>query len=97
MSVRLQHVAAAADGLQVAGEARVGFDLAAQARDLNVDHAAAAGRIGRDEVRTRLKDTLADFKIPRRIWICAKADLPFTDSGKIEKTELARLLTSRRS
>lgn len=48
--------------------------------------------IEHDEVQARLRDSLASFKIPKRVWICAKADLPLTDSGKIKKTELAGLL-----
>jgi acyl-CoA synthetase (AMP-forming)/AMP-acid ligase II len=47
------------------------------------------------EVQKRLKDRLSAFKIPKQVWICDKADLPFADSGKIKKTELARLLASR--
>jgi acyl-CoA synthetase (AMP-forming)/AMP-acid ligase II len=52
-------------------------------------------KIDAGEVKKQLKDRLSAFKIPRQVWICAKADLPFADSGKIKRTELARLLASR--
>lgn len=45
-----------------------------------------------DAVRSELKATLSAFKIPKIIRIVAKADLPFTDSGKIKKAELAAQL-----
>jgi acyl-CoA synthetase (AMP-forming)/AMP-acid ligase II len=54
----------------------------------------AGGKLDSDEVQKRLKDSLSAFKIPKHIWVCAKADLPFTDSGKVKKTELARLLAA---
>ena len=40
-------------------------------------------------VRVRLKADLSAYKVPRHIWVCAKEELPFTDSGKIRKPALA--------
>ncbi len=48
-----------------------------------------------EELRTRLKGELAAYKVPRHIWLYANADLPFTDSGKIDKRKLAALLAER--
>jgi acyl-CoA synthetase (AMP-forming)/AMP-acid ligase II len=61
--------------------------------------AAVVPRAGRtldaEELRVRLKADLSAYKVPRHIWICAKAELPFTDSGKLKKTELARQIAQR--
>ncbi|MFQ5514715.1 MAG: class I adenylate-forming enzyme family protein [Myxococcota bacterium] len=43
-------------------------------------------------LRARLKQELAAYKLPRRIFFAAPEQLPFTDSGKIDKRRLARLL-----
>jgi acyl-CoA synthetase (AMP-forming)/AMP-acid ligase II len=40
-------------------------------------------------LRVRLKADLSAYKVPRHIWVCAKEELPFTDSGKIRKPALA--------
>ena len=48
-----------------------------------------------DELRARLKDDLSAYKVPQHLWVCAKSDLPFLDSGKIKKQELAELLAAR--
>ena len=45
-----------------------------------------------DDLRARLKQDLSAYKVPRHIVVCAKSDLPFTESGKIKKAELAEIL-----
>lgn len=47
-----------------------------------------------DSVGAALKGALAAFKIPKRIWVCDKRELPFTDSGKLKKQDLAALLAN---
>jgi len=42
--------------------------------------------------RARLREALSAYKVPRRWFFRAAADLPFTDSGKIDKRRLAALL-----
>jgi acyl-CoA synthetase (AMP-forming)/AMP-acid ligase II len=49
-----------------------------------------------DACRARLSEVLSAYKVPRRIFVCDKAELPFTDSGKIDKRKLAALLEARR-
>lgn len=46
-------------------------------------------------LRTQLKDHLSAFKIPKVIHPFAKAGLPFTDSGKIRRPDLAPLLAAQ--
>jgi acyl-CoA synthetase (AMP-forming)/AMP-acid ligase II len=48
-----------------------------------------------DALRTNVKATLSAFKVPKVVWVCAKSELPFTDTGKIKKGELAPLLAAR--
>jgi acyl-CoA synthetase (AMP-forming)/AMP-acid ligase II len=51
--------------------------------------------IDADELRTRLKRDLSAYKVPKHLWVCTKAELPFLDSGKIKKQELAEMLAAR--
>jgi len=46
-------------------------------------------------VRAAAKSGLSAFKIPKHVWVCEKSDLPFTDSGKVKKAELAAMLSAR--
>ena len=39
-----------------------------------------------------VKGDLSAYKVPKHLWVCAKAELPFLDSGKIKKQELAEQL-----
>jgi acyl-CoA synthetase (AMP-forming)/AMP-acid ligase II len=39
-----------------------------------------------------LRGELSSYKVPRRLLVCTKSDLPFTDSGKIRRKDLAQLL-----
>lgn len=41
----------------------------------------------------RLRSEVSAYKVPRHIVVCEKAALPFTDSGKIQRRQLAELLT----
>jgi acyl-coenzyme A synthetase/AMP-(fatty) acid ligase len=50
-----------------------------------------------DVLRARLKGNLAAYKVPKHLWICAKADLPFLESGKLKRRELTELLAARYS
>ena len=45
-----------------------------------------------EDLRGRLRRDLSAYKVPRHIWVCEKARLPFTDSGKIKKKALSALL-----
>jgi len=45
--------------------------------------------------RQRLRASLSAYKVPRHFFVCEKAELPFTDSGKIDKRRLAALLEER--
>ena len=46
------------------------------------------------ELRTQLRQHLSAYKVPKHIWVAAKHELPFTDSGKIKKRDLAVLLAA---
>ena len=48
-----------------------------------------------DDLRARLKGELSAYKVPKYLWVCAKSDLPFLQSGKIKKQELAELLAEQ--
>ena len=48
-----------------------------------------------EAVKASLKGNLSAFKIPKHIWVCEKAELPFTDTGKLKKADLARILASQ--
>ena len=51
--------------------------------------------LGADECRERLREQLSAYKVPRHTFFTAKQDLPFTDSGKIDKRRLGALLAER--
>jgi acyl-CoA synthetase (AMP-forming)/AMP-acid ligase II len=48
-----------------------------------------------DELRARLRGDLSAYKVPKQLWVCAKSDLPFLQSGKIKKQELSEQLATR--
>ena len=48
-----------------------------------------------DACRQRLVRDLSAYKVPRHYFFCDKAELPFTDSGKIDKRRLAAILEAR--
>jgi len=45
--------------------------------------------------RQRLRASLSAYKVPRHFFVVEKAELPFTDSGKIDKRRLAAWLEER--
>ncbi len=72
--------------------------LADPARGQNVAAAVVLqpGRaLGADELRERLRAELSAYKLPRHCFFCASEELPFTDSGKIDKRRLAEQLARR--
>ena len=48
-----------------------------------------------DAIRSRLRAELSAYKVPRHLFLYRSEDLPFTDSGKIDKHRLAQLLAER--
>jgi acyl-CoA synthetase (AMP-forming)/AMP-acid ligase II len=48
-----------------------------------------------ESCREHLKPQLSAYKLPKRVFRVEKAELPFTDSGKIDKRKLALLLEGR--
>jgi acyl-CoA synthetase (AMP-forming)/AMP-acid ligase II len=48
-----------------------------------------------DTARARLREQLSSYKVPRSWWFAAEEELPFTDSGKIDKKRLAALFAQR--
>jgi acyl-CoA synthetase (AMP-forming)/AMP-acid ligase II len=51
--------------------------------------------IDADSLRGRLKGEIAAYKVPRMLVIVTSEELPFTDSGKIDKQRLAAELARR--
>ena len=52
----------------------------------------ANGNATADSLRAEIKPQLSAYKVPREIHFYDHEDLPFTDSGKIDKAALVRLL-----
>ena len=48
-----------------------------------------------EQTRERLRKELSAYKVPRHFFFYAKQELPFTDSGKIERRRLVALLSER--
>jgi acyl-CoA synthetase (AMP-forming)/AMP-acid ligase II len=46
-------------------------------------------------LRARLREELAAYKVPRHLYFFRRDELPFTDTGKIERKKLAALLAER--
>lgn len=44
-------------------------------------------------LRQRLKHQLSSYKVPVKLFFCASGDIPFTDSGKVDKRRLAQYLS----
>jgi acyl-CoA synthetase (AMP-forming)/AMP-acid ligase II len=57
----------------------------------------AGAAVGEAELRSRLKGDLSAYKVPRRVLVCAHDELPFTDSGKIDRRALAAKLSAQKS
>jgi acyl-CoA synthetase (AMP-forming)/AMP-acid ligase II len=79
------HVTGVGDG------AGVGTQLVAAAAVLRTGQ-----QLDEDQLRAAAKAELAAFKVPAIVWICTKDELPFTDSGKVRKADLAELLRQHR-
>ncbi len=47
------------------------------------------------DLRKRLRADLSAYKVPRHFFFYGDGELPFTNSGKIDKRKLAVLLTDR--
>jgi acyl-CoA synthetase (AMP-forming)/AMP-acid ligase II len=52
-------------------------------------------QVDSDELRARVKQEISAYKVPRHLFIDADGDLPFTDTGKIDKRRLSKLLAER--
>lgn len=48
-----------------------------------------------DTLRLRLKQELSAYKVPSKVFFCMSGDIPFTDSGKVDKRRLATQLSDR--
>jgi acyl-CoA synthetase (AMP-forming)/AMP-acid ligase II len=48
-----------------------------------------------DALRARLRKEISAYKVPRHVFFESQAELPFTDTGKIDKRRLAEILTAR--
>jgi acyl-CoA synthetase (AMP-forming)/AMP-acid ligase II len=48
-----------------------------------------------EALRARLRGDLSAYKVPRHLFVDTLADLPFTDSGKLDKRRLSKLLEER--
>jgi acyl-CoA synthetase (AMP-forming)/AMP-acid ligase II len=57
--------------------------------------ARGAAVLDGDELRARLKQDLSAYKVPTFLWVCDKSELPFLQSGKIKKPDLATMLAAR--
>ena len=53
------------------------------------------GRARRRRAPRPAPGDLSAYKVPKHLWVCAKSDLPFLQSGKIKKQELAEQLAAR--
>jgi fatty-acyl-CoA synthase len=56
---------------------------------------AEGGVFDPEALRAQLRDELAAYKVPRHIFFYRREDLPFTDTGKIERKKLAALIAAR--
>ncbi len=82
-------VALSLNGREVRADAQRGENVAAA---VVLEPGAA---LDPQELRARVKAMLAAYKVPRHVWVCERAALPFTDSGKIDKRRLRALLEER--
>jgi acyl-CoA synthetase (AMP-forming)/AMP-acid ligase II len=74
----------------------VGVPEPARGQDVAAAVVLDAGRtLSAAELRERLRRDLAAYKVPRHVVFAAKPELPFTDTGKIDKRRLAELLADR--
>ena len=57
---------------------------------LNDGHEISAG-----DLRARLKQEISAYKVPRHFFFYRRDELPFTDTGKMQKNKLTEMLTTR--
>ncbi len=57
--------------------------------------ARGSGSLDADALRSRLAEELSSYKVPRHLFFYSDGELPFTDSGKIDKRRLVELLSQR--
>jgi acyl-CoA synthetase (AMP-forming)/AMP-acid ligase II len=55
----------------------------------------AGSALGAEALRARLRAELSAYKVPRHYFFYRDGELPFTDSGKIDKKKLASILGER--
>jgi acyl-CoA synthetase (AMP-forming)/AMP-acid ligase II len=55
----------------------------------------AGSQLAADDLRERLRAELSAYKVPRHLFFYRDGELPFTDSGKIDKKRLGALLGER--
>ena len=48
-----------------------------------------------EEIRSALREVLSAYKVPRHYFFYESEDLPFTDSGKIQKNSLVAMIVGR--
>ena len=53
------------------------------------------GSVTAETIRAKVKSELSAYKVPRDFHFCTHDELPFTDSGKIDKRTLVSLLAAR--
>ena len=81
---------------EVSGAYVVGVADAARGQNVAAALVLKPGaRLDVDTCRERLRKELSAYKLPRHVFFVAKEELPFTDSGKIDKRRLAPLLEER--
>ncbi len=74
----------------------VGLDSAERGQEVGAALVLEAGaELDAGELRRRLRADLSPYKIPRHVFCVAKAELPFLDSGKLDRRELVRILNRR--
>jgi acyl-CoA synthetase (AMP-forming)/AMP-acid ligase II len=74
----------------------VGVPHAERGQDVAASVVLAPGAETSPEVlRARLRSDLSAYKVPRHLFVDRMEDLPFTDSGKLDKRRLAKLLAER--
>ena len=56
---------------------------------------APGATLGEEELRTKLRETLSSYKVPRRIVFVTEADVPRTATGKLKLFELADMIAQR--
>jgi fatty-acyl-CoA synthase len=52
-------------------------------------------RLDAETLHARLKDQLSSYKLPRHVVFVAAAEIPMTDSGKVDRRKLRDVLVKR--